>query len=234
MPLADATLPMLRFVADADFLAAVFDQHRGRSYERPISFAELVHLLADGLVVHGQSAHRTFQQAHAAGHRSGTARAAYDKIARLPVGLSAARLTRVTARLRELLPASAREAVPDSLAAFTPLAFDGKKIKKVARRLRAVRPVRGHVVGGKVLVAEDIRTGLAAALEADPDGEASDLTLLPGLLARARRGGRAAAVGRRSVVLRPGPSAQADGRGGPLRGPLLRQGEVPSGPKNAG
>ncbi len=186
LPLADATLQMLRFVADAEFLAALFDQHRGRSYERQISFADLVHLLAGGLVVHGQSAHRTFQQAHEAGDLSATARAAYDKVARLPVGLSAALLTQVTARLRGLLPAPGVEAVPDSVAAFTPLAFDGKKVKQVARRLRAARSVRGHVVGGKILVAEDIRTGLAAALAADPDGEASDLTLLPGLLTRAR------------------------------------------------
>jgi IS4 transposase len=186
LPLADATLQMLRFVADAEFLAALFDRHRGRSYERQIAFADLVHLLADGLVVHGQSAHRSFQQAHAAGNLSASARAAYDKVARLPVGLSAALLTQVTARLRGLLPGAGAEAVPDSLAGFTPLAFDGKKIKKVARRLQAVRSVRGHVLGGKILVAEDLRTGLAAALEADPDGEASDLALLPGLLARAR------------------------------------------------
>src|SRR4051812_34218690 len=96
LPLADATLQMLRFVADAPFLAALFDRHRGRSYERQIAFADLVHLLADGLVVHGQSAHRTFRQAHAAGDLPATARAAYDKIARLPVGLSAALLTQVT------------------------------------------------------------------------------------------------------------------------------------------
>jgi DDE family transposase len=186
LPLADATLQMLRFVADAPFLAALFDRHRGRSYERQIAFADLVHLLADGLVVHGQSAHRTFRQAHAAGDLPATARAAYDKIARLPVGLSAALLTQVTARLRGLLPEAGAGAVPGSLAGFAPLAFDGKKIKKVARRLKAVRAVRGHVLGGKILVAEDIRTGLAAALEAHPDGEASDLALLPGLLARAR------------------------------------------------
>ena len=186
LPLADATVQMLRFVADAQFLAELFDQHRGRSYERQISFADLVHLLADGLVVHGQSAHRTFQQAHAAGDLPASARAAYDKIARLPVALSAALLTQATARLRGLLPESGVESMPDRLAGFTPLAFDGKKIKKVARRLQAVRKVRGQVIGGKILVAEDIRTGLAAALEAHPDGEASDLALLPGLLARAR------------------------------------------------
>lgn len=188
LPLADATLQMLRFVADPPFPAALFDQHRGRSYGRQIAFADPVHLLADGLVVHGRSARRTSRQAHAAGDLPATARAAYDKIARLPAGPSAALRTRVTARLRGLLPGAGAGAgaVPGRRAGFAPLAFDGKKIKKVARRLKAVRAVRGHVLGGKVPVAEDIRTGLAAAPAAHPDGEASDLALLPGLLARAR------------------------------------------------
>jgi Transposase DDE domain len=186
LPLADATLHVLDYVAAPPFLAEVYDRHRGRSYQRAITFADLVHLLADGLVLNGQSAHRTFRQARADGGLPASVRAAYDKVARLPVGLSAALLTEATARLRPLLPDGPAEAVPASLAAFTPLAFDGKKIKYVARRLKPVRAVRGQVLGGKILVAEDVRTGLAVALEADPDGEASDLALVPGLLARAR------------------------------------------------
>jgi Transposase DDE domain len=186
LPLADATLHMLDFVADPDFLADLFDRHRGRSYERQIAFADLVHLLADSLMLNGQSAHRTFQQARADGELSASVKAAYDKIARLPIELSAALLTEGTARLRNLLPASLAEPVPVSLAAFTPLAFDGKKIKEVAHRLRPLRVVRGQVIGGKILVAENVRTGLAVAMEADPDGEASDLKLVPGLLARTR------------------------------------------------
>lgn len=186
LPLADAALAVLDYVADPAFLADVYDRHRGRSYEHVITFADLVHLLADGLVLHGQSAHRTFQQARADGDLSASVKAAYDKVARLPVGLSAALLTEATARLRPLLPEAPAEPVPASLAAFTPVGFDGKKIKHVARRLKSVRGVRGQVLGGKILVAEDVRTGLAVALEADPDGEASDLALVPGLLSRTR------------------------------------------------
>jgi Transposase DDE domain len=186
LPLADATLHMLDFVADLSFLADLFDRYRGRSYQKQISFADLVYLLADSLVLNGQSAHRTFQQARANGEMSASVKAAYDKIARLPIELSVALLTEGSARLRDLLPESLCEPVPASLAAFTPLGFDGKKIKYVARRLRPLRSVRGQVIGGKILVAEDVRTGLAAAMEADPDGEASDLTLVPGLLTRTR------------------------------------------------
>ena len=186
LPLADATLHILDYVADSDFLATLFQRHRGRTYEKVIGFADLVHLLADALVLNGQSAHRTFQQARADGELTGSVRAVYDKIASVPPQLSAALLTDGTARLQSLLPASLAEPVPATLAAFTPLAFDGKKIKYVARRLKAVRAVRGHVIGGKILVAEDVRTGLAVAMEADPDGDASDLALVPGLLGRTR------------------------------------------------
>jgi hypothetical protein len=182
LPLADATLHLLDFVADDAFLADLFDRHRGRCYERRIGFPDLV----ESLTVHGQSAHRTFTRAADAGDLKATARAAYDKVARLPPGLSAALLTEGTARLRPLVPAAAGVALPGCLAAVTALAFDGKKIKKVARRLKAARAVRGQVLGGKLLVAEDLRTGLAVAMAADPDGEASDLGLVPDLLARTR------------------------------------------------
>jgi hypothetical protein len=186
LPLADAALHLLDYVADDAFLADLFDRHRGRCYERAIGFADLVHLLAEALTVHGQSAHRTFVRARADGDLAASARAAYDKVARLPPAVSAALLTDGTARLRAILPATAGEPVPASLDEFTPLAFDGKKVKAVARRLRPTRVVRGQVLGGKLLVAEDIRTGLAVAMEAHPDGEASDLALVPGLLARVR------------------------------------------------
>jgi hypothetical protein len=186
LPLADATLHMLRFLADESFLDKLYDQHRGRSYEKEIAFGDVVHLLADSLVLNGQSAHRTFQKAKADGKLKASVRAVYDKIANTPPNLSAALLTTGTTRLRDLLPDALAEPVPASLAVFTPLTFDGKKIKQVARRLKAVRKVRGQVVGGKILVAEDVRTGLAVSLEAHPDGEASDLTLVPGLLTRTR------------------------------------------------
>lgn len=186
LPLADAALHMLRLVAEPAFLGELYNRHRGRCYERQIGFASLVQLLADALVVHGQSAHRTFQQAQDDGELQASIKAAYDKVARTPIAVSTALLTEGTQRLRELLPASFVEDVPASLAAFTPLAFDGKKIKKVAKRLQAVRRVRGQVLGGKLLVAEDVRTGLAVAMAADPDGEAADLTLVPALLAKTR------------------------------------------------
>lgn len=186
LPLADATLHVLDYVADEDFLADLYDRHRGRSYENKITFADLVHLLAGSLLVNGQSAHRTFQQARADGELEASIEAAYGKVGRMPIELSAGLLTEGTVRLRPLLPDTAAEPLPKSLAALAIIAFDGKNIKYVAHRLTATRKVRGQVIGGKMLVAEDVRTGLAISMEADPDGEASELALVPGLLARTR------------------------------------------------
>jgi hypothetical protein len=186
IPLADATLHVLGFVGDPDFLADLYDRHRGQCYEKKIAFADLVHLLAHSLTVHGQSAHRTFREARADGELPASIRAVYDKIAHTPIAASTALLAEGTLRLKPLLPATHGEAVPASLAAFQPVAFDGKKIKFVARRLLPTRAVRGQLLGGKLLVAEDVRSGLAVAMAAHPDGEASDLVLVPELLARTR------------------------------------------------
>ena len=61
-------------------------------------------------------------------------------------------------------------------------AVDGKKLKKLAKRLKAARGVDGKVLGGKTLVARDLHLGIAVAMQAHPDGEANDGPLVPGLL----------------------------------------------------
>ena len=89
--------------------------------------------------------------------------------------------------------------------------LDGKKIKKVAKRLWPVRGRPGKVVGGKMLAAYLPAEGLAVALAADPDGEANDIRLVPEVVprARARMAGHPA-VGGRPPVLRPRPARVVD------------------------
>ena len=76
--------------------------------------------------------------------------------------------------------------LPKSLRHFTALALDGKKLKHVAKRMKALRKVKGQVLGGKLVVALNVATGLAVALDAHPDGEVSDAPLVPGVLAQVR------------------------------------------------
>src|SRR5690242_15424466 len=102
LPLAEAVLRVMSYVTDADFLGELFRRHRGRSYEKTLSFATLVHLVADALLEHGGSANQSFTRAAEERRLPVTGRAAYDKLRRLPVGLSRGFLAEATARLMGL------------------------------------------------------------------------------------------------------------------------------------
>jgi hypothetical protein len=186
LPLADASYRLLAFITQPDFLAALFDRHRGASYEKVISFPQFVYLIGDTLLEHQGSGHKGFGRAQDDGLLDASLKAVYGKLARLPLSLSRGFLAETTQALRAVGPTAPTLELPPSLSAFTVVAIDGKKIKHVAHRLKILRNVRGHVLAAKLLVALDMRSGLAVALEADPDGEVSDAPLVPGLLAQVR------------------------------------------------
>jgi hypothetical protein len=186
LPLAEAAWRLIESVTDDDFLAAVFERHRGRSYQKVISFATFVHLLADALVEDHNSARQSFRRAQDRGQLQASLTAAYGKLARVPLSLSKGLLLEASRRLQALFPMAACRPLPASLADMHILAIDGKKIKHVAKRLKALRAVRGQVLGGKLVVALWLNTGLAVALDAHPDGEVSDAPLVPEVLRQTR------------------------------------------------
>src|SRR5262249_57054453 len=105
----------------------------------------------------------------------------------LPRPLAGAPRAGLPAGRRPLFPAGLyRSALPACLAGLAVVVLDGKKIKRAAKRLLAVRGRPGKVFGGKLLVAYLPADGLAVALAADPDGEANDIRLVPRLLPLAR------------------------------------------------
>jgi Transposase DDE domain len=186
LPLAEASLALLDLVSHDDFLSDVFERHRGRSYENIISFPTFVRLIADALLENHKSARQSFTRAQEDKVLQATLSAAYGKLARVPLSLSKGLLAEAAQRLRPVFPEGARTRLPDSLAGMQALAVDGKKIKHVAKRLKALRHVRGQVLGGKLVVALCLNTGLAVALDADADGEVSDAPLVPEVLRQAR------------------------------------------------
>jgi len=95
-------------------------------------------------------------------------------------------LGEATNRLRQVFP-NATEPLPASLDDLDVFAFDGKKIKFVAKRLKLLRVLRGQILGGKLLVVAHLVTGLAVAIQADADGEASDNSPVAGAVASVRR-----------------------------------------------
>lgn len=187
LPLAGAVFELFSYVLDEQHLAELFERHRGRCYERELTFATVVYLLRDALLVHKGSGLASFEAADEAGALPVAVKNAYEKPGRLPLDVSMALLRHATARLSGLMPLPGRrDPLPASLAGFAVVAFDGKKIKRAAKRLKALRGLPGKMLGGKLLAAMDVRRGLAVAMEADPDGERNDVPLVPGLVGRVR------------------------------------------------
>lgn len=186
MPLAEAVLTLWRFVASEERLETLFAEHRGRSYERAISFATMVQLVADALLEHGGSGAQSFARAEESGALEATSRAAYGKLGRLPIPLSVAFLSELSAATRALYPEEALRRGAACFQRFQIVLRDGKAIKRVAKRLKPLRTARGGVLGGKALVAIERATGLAVAMAADPDGDANDARLVPDLTPQVR------------------------------------------------
>jgi hypothetical protein len=185
LPLAEACWRLLDFVTADDFLAGVFARHRGDSYEKVISFPLFVHLIADALLQHQASAHQSFTRAQEDGDLTASLQAAYGKLARLPLGLSQGFLAAASRRLLHVFPPVGRP-LPPRLAAFQVCAFDGKKIKFVAKRLKPLRRLKGHLFGGKLVVGLHLNSDLALAFQAHPDGQCGDTPLVAGLVEQLR------------------------------------------------
>lgn len=185
LPLAEAVLTVLRFVWDDRRLTDLFEQHRRTGSECKVRFAELVNLVAEAIIQHQGSGRKTFEQAQEEGRLNATVEAVYGKLRRCPIELSEAFLTETTRYLQQLLPRTkGSQAIPPSLAGHRVWIVDGKKLKKLPKRLGALRGVSGKVLGGKAVVGMLLNDGMAFAMHASPDGEANDAPLTPGLIER--------------------------------------------------
>lgn len=188
LPLAQAVLLLWQQIADPAVLQELFAKHRGRAYDKVLSFPTFVHLIADALLQHDGSARASFERALDHNALPVSIPAAYGKLRRLPITVSVAFLTEGTKRLHELLPVQPTAAIPRSLRDFKVTILDGKTIKHVAKRLKLLRGVRRGVLGGKTLVALEANSGLAVAMAAHPDGESNELRLVPDVVSQLQQG----------------------------------------------
>ena len=186
MPLADATLMIWRWIAGEPFLEDLYERARGRGFTRCLTFPVLVHLLADALLLRDGSGRGAFENARERGELPASIQAAYGKLRRISPTLSEAFLAQGTVRLRELWPAGVTTSLPACVEHFQVLILDGKTVKGLHKRLKPLRGVAGGVVGGKALVAMELRTGLAIAMQTHLDGDANEVRLTPALLAGVR------------------------------------------------
>lgn len=189
LPLAEAVLQVLGFGLQNQFLADLYEQHRGQCYHDILSFPCLVELISDALLVHQGSARQALLQAEKNSDLPTCKEAFYAKLRRVPLDVSVAFLTGVSQRINQLLPPvfspglSAQDnPLPKSLQGYQVRIFDGKKLKHVAKKLKLTRDLAGQLFGSKLLVGYDPVTRLIQAMSANPDGEANDAPLVPALL----------------------------------------------------
>ena len=165
----------------------MFAQHRGRSYEDVLTFATLVRLVSDALLEYEGSGRQAIERARQTGELETGSRAPYGKLARVPLSLSLGLLAEAVVRLNELYPqAVADKAAPRSLRNLEIVYHDGKTIKHVAKRLKVLRKYLGKLLGGKLVVSQSLRTGMAVCMVADEDGESGESKLVPDAVAQVR------------------------------------------------
>src|SRR5207248_9548146 len=111
------------------------------------------------------------------------------KLGRTPIPVSTAFLSECTARFSDIFPShlQAQTALPKSLEDYEVLVFDGKAIKRVAKRLKPLWDAAGGLLGGRALVALNLRTGLAVAMRAHPDGDANEVRFVGDLVPEVRK-----------------------------------------------
>jgi Transposase DDE domain len=186
LPLAEAVVSLWRWVADPLFLLSVFTRHCGVGYEKEISFGVLVQLIADALLEHQGSGRKSFERGREQGLLTASVQAVYQKLGRVRLRLSEAWLAESTARVRPVYPYAARLPLPSAFQGLEVIIVDGKAIKRVAKRLKPLQGRKGGVLGGKALVALELRSGLVVAMATHPDGETNEAKLVPALLPQVR------------------------------------------------
>ena len=90
MPLAEAMLWLWRWITGEERLVRVWEDNRGRCYQKKISFPLIVQLIADALLLHKGSGRRSMEKCAERGELPATIQAAYRKLGRLPLRLSEA------------------------------------------------------------------------------------------------------------------------------------------------
>ena len=181
LPLAHVVLMCWSFIMDKTFLDNLFEKHRGPCYERELRFSTFVQLIRDALVAKEDGARRTFERARESGELPVSETATYGKLSRVPVKLSNAFLRYGAMQLSKLMPKDLWTP-PRSLADFDLLCGDGKVVKHVQHRLKATRPFRGKLLGAKLLVVQNIRSGLAILMNASEEAERNEVRLMDGVM----------------------------------------------------
>lgn len=182
VPVAEGVLSALAVLFSEERMAALYEQHRGASYESGLSFHLIVELMCSAVVEHEAVGSSAFKAARAADKLGVSDQAAYGKIRRMRQSLSNALVCESMEPLMEMFPDTVKTRVPLCFNKYNVYCIDGKKLKDVAKRLKETRGVAGKLLGGKALVALSVHEQLVVAMSSSLDGEANDGPLVPELL----------------------------------------------------
>lgn len=181
-PVAEGVLMALAVLFSEERIAALYEKHRGASYEGLLTFHTVVELMSSAVVEHKAVGSAAFRGAGKTGKLSVSDQAAYGKIRRVKQSLSNALVCDSVEPLMEMFPEVVETRVPACFNEYNVFCIDGKKLKDVAKRLRETRGVPGRLLGGKALVALSVHEQLVVAMSSSLDGEANDGPLVPELI----------------------------------------------------
>jgi hypothetical protein len=163
-----------------------------------------VYLIRDALISRQEGSRRHLERAKANQQLPASVEAFYRKLGRLPAAVSQAFVRQGAAQVAQLLPPDSPQWIaPASLAEFDLCAFDGKTVKHVKHRLKATRAVRGKLQGAKLQVAQDMRSGLALAMNCCEDADTNEVRLTAGLLQQVHAARQEELDAGRITTLRP-------------------------------
>jgi hypothetical protein len=183
VPVAAGVLSVLAVLFSQERMAALYEKHRGASYQAGLSFHTVVALMYSAVVEHNAVGSEAFKSARSANNMPVSDQAAYGKIRRMRQSLSHALLSESMAPLMEMFPNAVKTRVPPCFNKYNVYGIDGKKLKNVPKRLKETRETTGQLLGGKTLVALSIHEQLVVSMTSSLDGEANDGPLVPDLLA---------------------------------------------------
>jgi len=171
-------------VLDPAWLDEIFDQYRGRQYERELLFStvvDIVALVALGLQPSVHAAARSREGLHV------SLSALYDKLNRTEPELGRV-LVKQSAQRLESVVEQFRTKQPGVCPGYRVRIVDGNCLAPSEKRLKPLRKLRTAALPGRSLVVYDPDLGLVIDVLPSEDGHAGERALMASLLPNARPG----------------------------------------------
>ena len=126
VPVAEGVLRALSFLFSEERIAALYEKHRGASYEREITFHTLVELMYSAVVEHQAVGNAAIESARNAGKLNVSDQATYGKIRRVRQSLSNALVCNSIEPLMEMFPDRIETRTPVCFTKYNVFGIDGK------------------------------------------------------------------------------------------------------------